>query len=252
MVISNTIRFFVFILLFVLTLGSLIYWREYDVREQVSYLKVVLWQFYIWAPWILFYIVFEKIDYRYIQKKSIVFSIGVLWLVVHFFWFFYLSANYSPYLGLPATGYGVYPYFFIFWIFIDVVLYWNLIKMTQLKKPKISNDKEFKIELTRGGKKFYCDAKQIFWISAEDYYIKFHTSQGAFLSRKSMKELTQKLPTSTFMRIHRSTIINFDFVSSLESSKNNVLEVVLKDGIRRRVSRNYQAELRKIFKDRSI
>jgi len=233
-------------------MGNLIYLREYDVNQHVSYLKVILWQFYIWVPFTLFYIVFERINSQVELKKITIISICFLWILFHFIWFFYLSSNLSPYLGLPATGYGVYPYFFIFWVFVDIGLCWYLIKMIQFKKLLISNDGEFKIELSRGGKKIYCDAKNIYWISAEDYYIKFHTNQGSFLARKSMKELIQKLPQNIFMRIHRSTIINLDFISGIERSKKNIIEVLLKDGSRRRVSRKYQADLRKILKDKSI
>lgn len=230
----------------------MIYWRENEVQGQVSFLNVLLWQAAIWIPWTLFFLVFKKIVYTSKLSKGIILGLGFLWVAVHYIWFFFLSSHFSPYLGLPATGYGVYPYFFIFWILADLVLMLFLLDVFHRQKQEFNKTKPFVFELSRGSSTYYFNPEQIHWLSADGYYTVFHTVQGAFLIRRTLKDIIKKLPQIDFKRIHRSTVINVNYVSGLGKTKNNSLEVILKDASRCRVSRSYSKEIRSFFKDRSI
>lgn len=249
---EDRIKFLFFLVLFALSMALLIYWREGDVRNQISFLHVLYWQAGIWIPWWLSFLVFERIISKSSLPDSIVYGLGFLWIGVHYSWFFFLSSHFSPYLGLPATGYGVYPYFFIFWTTVDIVLIWFMLNLLKRQKLKSSETKPVIFELSRGDSTYYCNPKEIYWLSSEDYYTMFHTEQGAFLVRNSLKDILKKLPQDDFKRIHRSTVININYVSGLGKTKNGGLEVILNDGSRRRVSRNYTPEIKSLFKSRSI
>jgi len=241
--------------IFAILVATLIYWREDEVRNQVSFFHVLLWQSSIWIPWVLAYWIIEKIQVKYLKNKYLkilLYGAGILWVGIHFIWFFYLSSNFSPYLGMPATGYGVYPYFFIFWTIVDIGLTWVVIEKTKPLKEKDSISKPKIFELSRGDKKFFCEANQIHWLSAEGYHTKLYTDQGNFVIRKTLKDFCKKLPQGEFKRIHRSTVINVHQVSGLARGKNDSLEVILKDGSRRRVSRNYTKEVRAFFRGSSF
>jgi DNA-binding LytR/AlgR family response regulator len=166
---------------------------------------------------------------------------------IHFGWFFFVSSYYSPYLGFPATRYGVYPYFFIFWSAIDIGLLGFVFDQINRNKEDPRTFDTIRIELVRGDKKYFCESRQVYWLAADNYYTKLYTEYGTFLMRKSLKHFKDLLPPEEFKKIHRSTVININQVSQLVRGKNDSLEVVLKDGNKRRVSRKYMKELRNIL-----
>lgn len=204
-------------------IGLLIYWRESTVREQVSLYRVALWQIAIWTPWVIGYKVLERIAIKTHNAKFrmlILACFGMVWVGIHFGWFFLLSSNYSPYLDLPATRYGVYPYFFIFWTVMDIGLIWFIVdKLWAVNKVEAP----LLFELTRGGNKYFCGPDQIYWLAAENYYTKLFTAEGIFVMRKSLKSFHNKLPSETFKRIHRSTVINVNYVSELSRGTDHSL-----------------------------
>jgi len=81
--------------------------------------------------------------------------------------------------------------------------------------------------------------------AAGDYSEVFTTDGKKGLTLKSMKEWEHRLPEQFFCRIHRSTIINMDYVDKLEEWFNYSYKVFLK-GIEKPyvMSRQYVAELR--------
>jgi len=71
--------------------------------------------------------------------------------------------------------------------------------------------------------------KTIVSISSVGDYSEIITSEGIRgLAHKSMREWEQRLPESHFIRIHRSTIINMDFIDRLEEWFNYSFRVYLK------------------------
>jgi len=65
--------------------------------------------------------------------------------------------------------------------------------------------------------------------SAGDYSEVVSTENKKGLTLKSMKEWEKRLPAKNFIRIHRSTIINLEFVDRLEDWFNNSYRVYLKN-----------------------
>lgn len=85
--------------------------------------------------------------------------------------------------------------------------------------------------------------EQIDWIEAEDCYVKLHIGGRSHLVRQSLNSLESQLPSSTFARIHRSTIVNLDRVVALEPLFRGECSVVLGDGTRLRTSRRRRGAL---------
>nr|WP_299382684.1 LytTR family DNA-binding domain-containing protein [Allomuricauda sp.] len=236
-----------------LLLGVLIYWREYATRDQVHLYQVILWQLGIWLPWILGFMVMGEIRKRMQSNKyalPILGLSGLLLIALHFGWFFGLSATLSPYLHLEGSKFGVYRYFFIFWTLIDLGLVWFIVdKLGAGNLPE--DEPPLLLELTRGGNTYFCEPSQIQLLSAENYYTKLFTTQGVFVMRKPLKTFLEVLPLDTFRKIHRSTIINLDYVAELARGNGSTLEVIMKDGTRRRVSKSFVKEITLLFKERT-
>lgn len=84
--------------------------------------------------------------------------------------------------------------------------------------------------------------------SAGDYSEVFTTDRTKGLTQKSMKEWETRLPEKHFTRIHRSTIINLEYVDRLEEWFNYSFRVYMK-GIKEPfvMSRRYVAKLKTLL-----
>ena len=236
-----------------LILAALIFWREYELRDHVALYKVVLWQLAIWMPWVFGFIflswaIRKSRGTKYRLLKLFVFC-AVL-VSVHFAWFFLISSNFSPYIGQDGSGFGVFRYFFVFWTLIDIGLIWFVVDKLSANDD-LNVSPPVLLELTRGKNKYFCEPSQIYMLASENYYTKLFTTEGVFLMRKPLKYFQDVLPKEFFKKIHRSTIINVNYVSELASGRNHRLEIVMKDGSRRSVSRNFTKEITLFFKDRT-
>jgi two-component system, LytTR family, response regulator len=98
-----------------------------------------------------------------------------------------------------------------------------------------------------GGRVAFIKADDVDWIAADDYYIKLHVSGKSHLLRLSMNELEEKLDPNRFLRIHRSTIINFERVKELQQHPNGEYVVVLKNGTELKLSRSRRERLEQLL-----
>lgn len=90
-------------------------------------------------------------------------------------------------------------------------------------------------------------AATVAYVKSDGPYAELHTADGSkHLIRESMKSLEKQLNPEQFCRIHRSTIINLDFVESVEPNYNDRYVVRLVTGERLDVSRRR----RDLFEDR--
>jgi len=99
-----------------------------------------------------------------------------------------------------------------------------------------------------GGRVQFVKSEEIRWVEAAGDYVQLHTDATKHLLRQTMKEMEAALDGNQFLRIHRSTIINVDFVQEMRPhGANNEYTVILKDGTKRRLSRTYHAEVNTFF-----
>jgi DNA-binding LytR/AlgR family response regulator len=91
------------------------------------------------------------------------------------------------------------------------------------------------------------------YIRAEEEYSIVYTVDGKkHILRRLLKEWEEHLPASTFLRIHRSFLINLNHVTKIEKWFNHAFRVFLKDVDEPLVmSRRYSTQLRARLKDRS-
>jgi len=67
--------------------------------------------------------------------------------------------------------------------------------------------------------------KDILWIEASDIYALVCTSSGKHLLNTSLKQVEEKFPSSKFIRVHRSYIVNIDHIDAIEED-NLVMNAV--------------------------
>lgn len=71
----------------------------------------------------------------------------------------------------------------------------------------------------------------IIYIQAEDDYVMIHTAMNKYLKEKTMKYFETHLEPTRFIRIHRSHIVNADYISRLELYDKESYSVILKNNV---------------------
>jgi two-component system LytT family response regulator len=79
--------------------------------------------------------------------------------------------------------------------------------------------------------------EDIDWIEAADYYACLHVGPKSYMLRETIKELASTLDPKTFVRIHRSVIVNVGKVSEILREGRSEGSVILSDGRRLRMSK---------------
>ncbi|MCW3076921.1 MAG: hypothetical protein JWO32_1530 [Bacteroidetes bacterium] len=95
------------------------------------------------------------------------------------------------------------------------------------------------------------DFKDIVWLEASDNYTNlFLNGQKKIVASKTLKEFEMILPNNDFFRIHRSALINVNYVK--EYSNNEGGEVILSDGTHVQVSKARVQEFAEFIKTKSV
>lgn len=100
-----------------------------------------------------------------------------------------------------------------------------------------------KLALKHGSKVSLVAPADIRYIEASGYYIEVFTQEKRILLRESMQQILEQLDPKIFLRIHRSTIINMQYLAEIQHVGSGDVEVRMKDGKRFRVSKSYREEL---------
>lgn len=100
-----------------------------------------------------------------------------------------------------------------------------------------------RILLKTGGKIIIIKIDDINWIEAEEKYVQIHTGKEKYLYRETMNTLEQELDPQKFVRIHRSYIVQLDFIKELTPWSHGDYLVILKDGTQLNMGRNYREKI---------
>jgi two-component system LytT family response regulator len=93
------------------------------------------------------------------------------------------------------------------------------------------------------GNVFFIEKEQIRYIIASGYYIEIFVADKKYLVREPLHEVLERLAASQFMRVHRSSILNTDYLDHINLIGKGETEAVMKDGKVLRISKTYKEEL---------
>jgi two-component system, LytTR family, response regulator len=86
-----------------------------------------------------------------------------------------------------------------------------------------------RIAVRRGPKVFLVEPASILFCRAEDKYTVLYTADGEHILDRTIEDLEQSLDPSTFLRIHRSVLVNLASVRDLTAVDGGRFVVSLKD-----------------------
>lgn len=95
-----------------------------------------------------------------------------------------------------------------------------------------------------GSKVTVIPVDRIHYIEAQDDYVMIYSELGNHLKEKTMKYFEQHLPSNTFIRIHRSYIINISQIAAVDQYTKDTHLVTLKCGAKLKASEEGYKRLR--------
>lgn len=103
----------------------------------------------------------------------------------------------------------------------------------------------------QNGRVIFIRTAAIDWVEADGNYIRLHTGSEAHYLRETLAGLEGRLPADEFMRISRSAIVNLDRVKELQPLFYGDYAVILQNGSKLNMSRNYRERLQAMLERRN-
>lgn len=91
-------------------------------------------------------------------------------------------------------------------------------------------------------------ADDISWIESDGNYLRVHCADVTHHLRETLASMESQLPPDRFIRISRSTIVNLDRILELQALFYGDYTVILKDGTKLGLSRNYRDRIEALLK----
>jgi two-component system, LytTR family, response regulator len=116
--------------------------------------------------------------------------------------------------------------------------FYNLIKMLKAKEEP---SKRLLIKTSK--RIFFVEMKEIDWIEAAGDYVWVHTRGEKYIIRETMNDMEHNLDPSSFIRIHRSTIVNIERIKEFQPHFRGDYLVILHNGTKLTLGRTYREKV---------
>ena len=104
-----------------------------------------------------------------------------------------------------------------------------------------------RVAVRSAGRIVFVDVDDVDWIQAAENYAELHVARTSHLLHVSMSALERALDPASFLRIHRSLIVNVRRIRELEPAEHGEFVVTLKSGLRLQSSRTYHRRIKAIL-----
>lgn len=112
-----------------------------------------------------------------------------------------------------------------------------------------SNEKEYldRIMIKSAGKISFVKTNDIVRIKSAGKYVSILTKDGDNLIRQTMNEIEAKLDPKKFIRIHRTAIVNFDFIKEMQNWYRGEYVVLLSNNEKFTTSSSYRKNMEELL-----
>ena len=100
----------------------------------------------------------------------------------------------------------------------------------------------------RGRRMMFIATKDVDWLDAQGNYVRLHIAGQSHLLRGTMTSLESRLDPATFVRIHRSAIVNVDRIAHIEPYLHGEFTITMRDGNRLTTSAGHSHRLREMLR----
>jgi two-component system LytT family response regulator len=114
-------------------------------------------------------------------------------------------------------------------------------------RRRIGSDRQARLAVRDRGRLVLLDPNDVTRIEADGDYVRLYAAGATYLVRETLAAMEARLDGARFVRIHRSTIVQLQYVRQLWRRDDARFVVTLADGTRIRASRRYSPRLRAII-----
>ena len=125
---------------------------------------------------------------------------------------------------------------------------------TSLQAPAINpngggRDKErlTRVVFKSRGRILFMQVSEIRWITAEENYIRISNGTESHLLRDTISSMEERLDPKMFLRVHRSAIVNLQYVKEIRTDAKDDFVVCLISGQKIPMSRGYHSRIRHLL-----
>jgi two-component system LytT family response regulator len=93
------------------------------------------------------------------------------------------------------------------------------------------------------GRILFLPVSDIRWIAAEENYVRICTGSETHLLRETMAHVEERLDPQMFLRVHRSAIVNLQYVREVRTTPQSEFSVILVNGQKVSMSRSYHSRI---------
>ena len=104
-----------------------------------------------------------------------------------------------------------------------------------------------RIAVQSAGKTFFIYVEDVDWIRAAENYAELHVAQASHLLHVAMNTLEKSLDPETFVRIHRSFIVNLRRVKEIQPASHGEYMLLLHSGVRLQSGRTYHERIKALI-----
>jgi two-component system LytT family response regulator len=101
-----------------------------------------------------------------------------------------------------------------------------------------------RIAVKADGRVMFIRVNDIDWIEADDDLVRIHTGKAVHAHRSTLTHLEERLPSSKFLRVHRSTLVNVDRIREIQPWFQGDWVLILADGTRLHSGKSYRSKVR--------
>lgn len=233
------------------------YWEPYSWAFSSFILTFVLILYIVKAQAIhpLSYGLFKK-HFLYHIGHSIVFSlfhiVGMVMVrkLVYFINDKTYDFGYWPSEMLYEYRKDILSYFFILSV---IYVYQMIVKQLEgdasiVPEHNNKSSQTDKLLIKKKGKEFIINLNNVSSIESGGNYIYIHYNNEVYPMRSTMNKMIKRLDHNQFMRVHRSYIVNLDFIKEIISPENQVFKIIMNNNSTIPLSRKYRNHLIENFK----
>jgi two-component system LytT family response regulator len=113
-----------------------------------------------------------------------------------------------------------------------------------IESANSAKDKLERVVVKESGKILIIPVSDVYYIEAADDYVVISSANKEYVKNSTMRFYEEKLPSDTFVRIHRSCIVNVNFIKEIQPYNKETHSVIMKNGKSLKTSRQGSAELK--------
>jgi hypothetical protein len=147
---------------------------------------------------------------------------------------------YGPQVPFGITLFGLLGRYYV----VDVIMYWaaagTIHALLWARRPEGVEDR---VLVRSQGRTEIVPIDELVWIEAADYCVRLHTRERTLVHRETLRSLERRLDPVRFRRVHRSAVVNLDFVRSVRNGPGGEWVLTLETGAVVPVSRRSHSQL---------